>query len=77
MSETLSESIIIDSNLTIQEALSLRQQLEPPSEVLGKLGITDVTYYSFDGKLHQGQVVLDRGLLTDVKGAFDLMTQIK
>jgi len=77
MSETLSESIIIDSNLTLEQALSLKQQLEPPSEVLGKLGITDVTYYSFDGKLHQGQVVLDRGLLADVKGAFDLMTQIK
>lgn len=77
MAETLSNGVIVDSSFTLEKALSLRQAIEPPREVLDRLGIVDVTYYSFDGKLHQGQVVMDKDLLADVKGAFDLMTQTK
>lgn len=77
MTEILSNGIVIDSSLNLEQALSLRQQIEPPREVLDKLGIADVTYYSFDGNLHQGQVVMDKSLLHDVKGAFDLITQTK
>ena len=77
MPERLSDQTIVDSSFTLEKALGLRQQIEPPKEVLDRLGIVDVTYYSFDGNLHKGQVVLDRELLSDVKGAFDLISQIK
>ncbi len=77
MPETLQNGIIVDSSLSLQQALSLRQTIEPSKEVLDRLGIADVTYYSFDGKLHQGQVVLDRELLPDVKQAFALITRLK
>lgn len=77
MAETLSNGVIVDSSFALEKALSLRQAIEPPREVLDRLGIVDVTYYSFDDKLHQGQVVMDKDLLADVKGAFDLMTQTK
>lgn len=77
MTETLQNGVIIDSNLTLEQALSLPQVIEPPSEVLEKLGITNVTYYSFDGLLHQGQILIDRELMDDIKGVFDLITKIK
>ena len=77
MAETLSNGVIVDSSFTLEKALSLRQAIEPPREVLDRLGIVDVTYYSFDDKLHQGQVVMDKDLLADVKGASDLMTQTR
>lgn len=77
MPEKLSDGTIVDSSFTLEKALGLRQQIEPPPEVLDRLGIVDVTYYSFDKSLHKGQVVLDKELLGDVKGAFDLITQIR
>jgi peptidoglycan LD-endopeptidase CwlK len=75
--EALENRIIIDSNLTLEQALSLRQAIEPPKEVLDRLGIVDVTYYSFDGKLHKGQVVIDKELINDVRGVFDLITELR
>jgi hypothetical protein len=69
----VSSNVIIDSDLSLEYVLLNRQKVPAPQEVLDRQRILDVTYYSFDGKLHQGQIVVDVDLVADVKGAFDLI----
>lgn len=73
MKASLSKGIIIDTNLTLGEILKNRQKLPAPQEVLDRQRLVVVSYYSFDGLLHQGQIVVDVDLVADVKGAFDLI----
>lgn len=77
MKENIDEGIVIDSNFTLEEVLKQRQELPAPQKVLGRQGILEVTYYSFDDKLHKGQIVVDIDLVADVKGAFDLIRKTK
>jgi hypothetical protein len=77
MKEGLDEGIIIDSNFTLAEVLKEKQEFPAPQEVLRRQRILEVIYYSFDGKLHKGQVVVDVDLVADVKGAFDLIRKTK
>ena len=69
--------VIIDANFTIEEVLSKRQEIPAPKNVLDRQRLIDVTYYSFDGELHQGQVVIDKELVADIQGAFALMRKTK
>lgn len=71
------EEIIVDANLTIEEVLINRQALPAPREVLDRQRIIKVVYYSFDSKLHQGQIVVDVDLVSDVKEAFKLIKKTK
>jgi len=41
-----------------------------PPEVLSTLALIEVRYLSFDGKVHQGQLVLHKGLVEDVQHLF-------
>lgn len=77
MRGSLDKGIIIDSNFTLEEVLRQRQELPAPREVLGRQRILEVTYYSSDGKLHKGQIVVDVDLVAEVKGAFDLIRKTK
>lgn len=73
MKTSISKEVIVDANLTLEEVLKNRQALPASQEVLDRQRITEVTYYSFDGELHQGQIVVDVDLIADVKVAFDLI----
>lgn len=75
MEDESGQSIIIDSALTLEQALSQRQELPTPQEVLDRQRLIDVEYYSFDKKFHRGQIVIDQDLVEDVRGAFDLIRQ--
>lgn len=77
MKKVLGEEVIVDSNLSLEEVLKRKQILPAPNEVLGRQRILEVLYYSFDNRLHQGQIVVDFDLVADVKGAFDLIKKIK
>ncbi|MDD5109388.1 MAG: M15 family metallopeptidase [Candidatus Omnitrophica bacterium] len=57
---------IIDSNITLSEAL---RKYAPP-EFKEKQGLVEVLYYSFDGKIHQGQLVIDKRLIKDIREVF-------
>jgi hypothetical protein len=57
---------IIDSDITLAEAL----RKWAPTEFKGKQRIIDVLYYSFDGKIHKGQLVLDYRLERDIREVF-------
>ncbi|MGD0336830.1 MAG: M15 family metallopeptidase [Candidatus Omnitrophota bacterium] len=57
---------IIDSNITLSEAL---RKWAPP-EFKERQRIVDVLYYSFDGKVHKGQLVIDERLIKDIREVF-------
>jgi hypothetical protein len=62
---------IIDSRMTEEEALD---GLDPkcPEEIRKRQRLVTVEYYSMDGLVHRGQLVLDADLVSDVKRVFAL-----
>jgi peptidoglycan LD-endopeptidase CwlK len=68
---------IIDANLTLEEVLKNKQALPAPQEVLSRQRMIEVTYYSFDGLLHQGQIVVDVDLAEEVREAFHIIETTK
>lgn len=73
----LQEGIVIDSDLTIEEALKQNLERPAPKNILKRQRLLDVLYYGFDGRVHKGQIVVDRDLVNDIKGAFDLILKEK
>ena len=57
---------IIDSDISLSEAL---RKYSPP-EFKEKQRLIDVLYYSFDGKIHKGQIVIDERLVEDIREVF-------
>lgn len=68
---------IVDSSLSIQIALKQNPGFFCPKEILESLVLIDVRYYSFDQKVHIGQLVIHQDLANDVAGAFELLLQEK
>jgi peptidoglycan L-alanyl-D-glutamate endopeptidase CwlK len=60
---------IIDSRMSKKEAFD---GLDPncPAEIRNRQKVIKLKYYSFDGKYHQGQMVVDKDLVDDVKLVF-------
>ena len=63
-------NLIIDSKLTFEEAI---KGTKAPKEVTDSLCLLDVKYYSVDGKIHQGQLIINKSLKKDVEHIFNLM----
>ncbi len=61
------KKIIIDCHYTLSEALA---GIQIPAEIENNLRLVNVQYYSFDGKLHEGQLVIDKDLVKDIKAIF-------
>ena len=57
---------IVDSNITLTQAL----KKESPPEFKKRQKLIDVIYYSFDGKIHKGQLVIDERLVGDIRKVF-------
>ncbi len=68
------ENIIIDSDMTFEQALS---GTKAPEEIIDSLILLDVEYYSFDNKLHKGQLVINKYVRDDITAIFQLMKDIK
>lgn len=69
--------IVIDSDISLEEALRRPQTIPAPQEILDQQDILSVLYYSFDGHLHQGQIVVNRKVAKDIEEAFGLIKKIK
>jgi peptidoglycan L-alanyl-D-glutamate endopeptidase CwlK len=63
----LHENILIDSNLTLAEAVV---GSSAPADVLAVQMLVTVRYYGFDGRLHQGQAVVHQDAAEDIKAIF-------
>ena len=57
---------IIDSDISLSEAL----RKESPPKFKERQRLIDLLYYSFDGKIHQGQLVIDERLVEDIREVF-------
>ncbi|TSC71586.1 MAG: hypothetical protein G01um101438_1017 [Parcubacteria group bacterium Gr01-1014_38] len=66
----MKEVVIVDSALSVTEALRQNPTSRCPLEILAQQGVIPVRYYSFDGRLHQGQVVMDKRLVEDIHRVF-------
>ena len=66
--------IIIDCRYTFEEAIS---GIEIPSSIISELRLLEVEYYSFDDKLHRGQVVVNKKVEKDIIAIFSLIKELK
>lgn len=68
------DEILIDSNLSLAEAVGNQ---EVPDQIKKKLDLVEVEYYSPDGKLHRGQVVIHQSLKADLVKIFQQLKEAK
>lgn len=66
----LKKQAIDDCNYSLQEALIGSAATD---DIKNNLALVDVFYYSFDGKIHKGQIVIHRLLAKDILEIFDLI----
>jgi len=64
---------IIDSDISLAQAL----RKEAPPEFKKRQRIIDLLYYSFDGKVHKGQLVIDERLAGDIREVFRVILETK
>ncbi len=64
---------IIDSRIVLPDAF----RKYAPAELRKKQNIVDVLYYSFDGKVHKGQIVIDQRLVKDISEVFRVALETK
>lgn len=69
-----SQEVIIDSEMTFEEAI---KGTKAPKKIIDSLTLVDVEYFSFDGKLHRGQVVVNIAVKDDVIEAFKIIKEQK
>ena len=64
------ENPIIDSDMSFEEALE-GLSANCPLNIRDRQCLIDVKYFSFDNRIHQGQLVIDRDLADDIEFAFE------
>jgi hypothetical protein len=70
----VTENIIIDSDYTLDEAL---KGSTIPHSIKSRLELVTVMYYGFDNRLHQGQIIVHRKVVDDVREIFKLLEETK
>ena len=66
--------VIIDSNHSLEEAL---EGITIPTSVKEDLEIVTVSYYGFDGILHEGQIIVNKKVADDIVEIFKVIKEIK
>jgi len=64
------QKIMIDADYTFDEAL---RGSSIPLSVKNKLDLVSVKYYGFDGKLHQGQIIVNKEIANDIVDIFKVI----
>lgn len=67
---------VIDSAMSEAEAFD-GLAADCPADVRGRQVLLAVTYHGFDGRLHQGQIVVDRELADDVRAVFRVALDVR
>jgi len=68
------EEVIVDCNYSLEEALS---GIDIPKAIKKNLVLLNVEYYSFDNKLHRGQIVLHKRAAKDIIEIFEIIIVVK
>ncbi|MGV8057955.1 MAG: M15 family metallopeptidase [Smithellaceae bacterium] len=66
--------VIIDSDMGFADAVA---GSTAPLEIIDRLGLIDVFYYSFDGKRHHGQIIADFALEDEIAEIFAEIEKLK
>jgi len=67
------EEAMVDSANEFSEAI---EGTYAPAEIIDSLSMIDVCYYSFDGRKHQGQIIVNREVEDDVYDLFNFIEKI-
>jgi len=62
--------IIVDCSYVFEDAI---KGIEIPKSILVQLTLIDVEYFSFDDKLHKGQLVINKKVSKDIQGIFEFI----
>ena len=66
------DTLIIDSDLTFEEAL---KDTKAPQSLIDNLVLLDVHYISTDGKLHRGQILTNKKIEKEIQHIFEFMLE--
>jgi len=66
--------MILDSNYSHTDCTN---HLTCPIDIINQLTTISVEYFSFDQKIHQGQITVDKAVEEDVKKVFTLILELK
>lgn len=70
----ITSPIIIDANYSFKEALL---GTKAPDSVISQLELIEVQYFSTDGKLHQGQLLCNKRIVTELLEIFKFIKKNK
>ena len=68
------QEIILDCNYTFEEAI---KGIEIPNSISKQLTLISVEYYSFDDRLHKGQLVVNKKAAKDIEEIFNFIKESK
>ena len=68
------DNIIVDSDFSFSDAIA---GTNAPLEIVDRLSMVDVCYFSFDGRRHQGQIIVNSDLEDDISEIFTLIEKLK
>lgn len=71
---TENQEVIIDSDMSFADAV---EGTIAPEQILDTLSLIDVLYYSFDGKRHSGQMLVNSKLEDDICEIFALVEKLR
>ncbi len=74
MSGENNQSDVVDSDITFEEAV---KGSKAPKNVIDSLCLLNVRYYSTDGRVHSGQLVINKSVKSDVEHIFNMMFEKK
>lgn len=74
LTTSVPDSVVMDSRLTFEQAVA---GTSAPDSVIRTLTLVDVEYYSFDDRLHRGQVVIHKELAEDIEYIFKETKRLK
>jgi len=68
------KNIVVDSDFSFSDAVA---GTNAPLEIIDRLSIVDVCYFSFDDMRHQGQIIINSELEDDISEIFALIEKLK
>ncbi|MFO7524351.1 MAG: M15 family metallopeptidase [Ignavibacteriaceae bacterium] len=69
-----SEYVIIDSDYSFEEAV---EGISIPLSIVNNLVLINVFYYSFDGQLHKGQLIVNKEVQEDITEIFEFIKETR
>ncbi|NCC26306.1 MAG: M15 family peptidase [Deltaproteobacteria bacterium] len=70
-------TVITDSAISPREAIFAHQPPDVLPEVQSHLVVVDVRHYGFDGRVHQGQIVVHEALADDIRHIFTVILETR